>query len=485
MRKYIGNKIQEIGKKGEKDMKDYLSKSNKYIIFDNEEITKLLIKYGKNLGIEKEMKKLKAEEKLKFFENAIKEAKKKYNVLLNLPNKDNFEIYAVNQIKVFEKSGCNLSDKEKEYLKDNSIFHIGDLIGKRISDNKLVCFEIKTSKRDYWLSGKGQFEENCIAKKSGINIFYILNNYEKGEIKIENINDLWYNSHINVNLDVDKIHQPINLIKKQEAIDKKKEYYSNTFVLFEMVKALKHRELAMLNHRIDIERKNIRYLLAFNIDYLKKHFKRFDFDKSLTNLYMSVSLFNQNVPVFSYNLKERRKDEKYQEFNKNYKKYVKGYNLFIDIDSDWDWKTALKETLQIKELFDEYKLPYFILNSSFKGFHIHIPAEYMPEMEIDELLIKINEVVYNIKGIYDIKSIDMSIFDLKRICKLPYSYVQDGSICLPLSDKQLASFHPNLVKMENVMKNIKLKERGLLLRTHNLSFEELKINVSKFIEDFK
>jgi hypothetical protein len=477
-------KIGRIGFEREQQMREYLSKQG-YIIF-GKELDEELLKTGLNLHIHEALEKEKNPAKqVKLFKQLSEEAKKKYKLILILKDKDIWEDYAVNQVRVLKELGCVLSEKERNYLQENSIFKIGDLTGKRISDNKLVCFEVKSAKRDYFISGVGQFERNCIAKKNEIEVFYVFNNYKAKTIEIVDIAELWFNLHLNPSLIAEKIKQPINLIKKKDAIEKKKKYYSNTFVLFELVKCLKNRELCMLSTRIDIQKRNVRFLLAFSIDYLKKHFKRFDFDDSLINLYHSVALLKPEVPVFSYNLKERRHTEEYQQFNENYKDYVAGYNLFIDIDSDWDWEKALKETLEVKKVFDEFKLPYYILNSSFKGFHLHIPAEYMPKKEISELLADINEVIYNIKGIYDLKCVDTSIFDLKRVCKLPYSMVSDGSVCLPLSDEQLKNFTPEIVKMENVMRNVKIMNRGLLTRTHGLTDLHLKENVSKFIEEFK
>jgi len=422
-------KIMTIGIEGERKAKEYLSK-NGYIVFDKEII-----------------------------EGEIE-----------------------NQVKIFEDLGCVLSDKAKNYLENNSIFVIGNILAKKIADNKLCCFETKTSANGLWISGITQFEENCIARKNEIGVYYILFNHGLENLEIFDIKDLWFENHATYK---NIPNQPISIIKKEKAIEKKNKYCSNTFALFEIVKCLKNRELCLLNQKIDFEKKNIRYLLAFNLDYLKKHLDRFHVDKSLTQLYHSVALLKPSVPVFSYNLKERRTDEEYKEFNKNYINYVEKYNLFIDLDADWDWEKALRDALQIKEVFDEYKLPYYVLNSSFKGFHFHIPANYMPNENISELLENINEAIYNLKGIYGLETIDTSIFDLKRVCKIPYSYVSDNSICLPLDDTQLKNYKPEMVKMENVLSKIKLKNRGLLLRTHNSSEEELKENVLKFLKDFQ
>ena len=124
------------------------------------------------------------------------------------------------------------------------------------------------------------------------------------------------------------------------------------------------------------------------------------------------------------------------------------------------------------------------LNSSYNGFHIHIPAKYMPKREIYELIGMINNAVYNLKGIYEINSIDTSIFDIKRVCKIPYSYECSGAIVIPLSDTQLKNYSPERVKCENVLKNVMIKNRGLLIRNLELGEEQLKANVKKFISEF-
>jgi len=275
-------------------------------------------------------------------------------------------------------------------------------------------------------------------------------------------------------------------MNKEEILKEREFYYSHIFVLFEIVKCLKNRELCFLSHKGEIPRKTARNMIAFTIDYLKKHFRWINFDKYSINMYHSVARLKPNtIPVFSYNLRERTKTQEYKDFKKEFINFVEGYNLFIDLDGKEDFEKCYQEAKEIKKIFDEYKIPYYLLNSSFKGFHFHVPAEYMPNMEISELLKLINKVVYNIKGIYDFKTIDLSIFDLKRVCKVPYSYECSGAICLPLTDVQFNNFSSKMVSMKEVIKNIKIKNRGLILRTHNLDEKALKENVINFIREFK
>jgi hypothetical protein len=275
-------------------------------------------------------------------------------------------------------------------------------------------------------------------------------------------------------------------LTREKILIERKVWYSFTPVLFEIVKILKNRELCFISQKGEKPKKIARYLIGFSIDYLKKHFKWINFDKFLINVYHSVAVLKPNsIPVFSYNLRVRTKQEDYKEFNKNYVNFVVGYNFFMDIDGKENFEKCYEETKEIKKIFEEYKLPYYILNSSFRGFHLIIPARFMPDYPIPELVKIIAKVVYNIKGIYDFETLDTSITDLKRVCKCPYSCVGDGSVALPLTDEQFNTFNSEMVTPKNILKNVFIKNRGLLLRTHGLSDEQLKENVNKFLSDFK
>lgn len=271
--------------------------------------------------------------------------------------------------------------------------------------------------------------------------------------------------------------------ERERILAERRTWYNFRFVQFELVKCLKHRELCFLSPKSEEIKHPVRYLLAFSVEYLLKHFQRFDFLKNPLNIYHSVATL-ENVPVFSYNLAERRKDEKYKEFNQNYANYVVGYNIFFDFDGHEDFAKCLEEVKEAKKILDEYKLPYYILNSSFQGFHIHIPTEYLPKIEISQLIKTLNKVIYNFKGVYAFATLDNSIVDIKRVCAIPYGIKCDGSICLPLTDEQLEHFTPEMVSMASVLKNVIIKERGLLTRNLELGEEKLKANVSKFIKDF-
>jgi len=272
--------------------------------------------------------------------------------------------------------------------------------------------------------------------------------------------------------------------ERQRIIEERKQWYSQTFVLFEIVKGLKHRELCFLTPKFEEKKKAVRYLLALNVDYLRKHFQAFAFEKSLMNMYHSVAVL-RDVPVFSYNLMARKHEDIYQEFNKNYEKYAVGYNFFFDVDGKENPALAFEEAKQIKNILEEFKVPYYLLNSSKTGFHFVVPSWFLSFESIDKTLEVLNNVLYNIIGIYDFKCLDPSIIDMKRVQKVPYSYECSGCICLPLDDEQFQNFSPKIVEAQSVMANNRIKNRGLLIREYGLNEEQLKENVKKFLGEFQ
>lgn len=275
---------------------------------------------------------------------------------------------------------------------------------------------------------------------------------------------------------------------KEQILEERKKWYSQVAVKFELVKQLKSgeftKELTILDDKSLEKRRHTRYLYATSVAYLEKHFERFEVLKILRNLYHSVANL-KNMPIFSYNLVERRHTPEYEAFNKSYQDYVRSYDFFMDFDGKENFEKCYQELLKTKKIFDDYKLPYYIVSSSFTGFHLCIEAKYLPPFDLKTSLEQINNVVYNLKGIYELECLDLSVGDIKRVKKLPYSAVCDGSVCLPLDDVQVSNFKPDMIEINNVLKTIQIKNRGLLVRTWGLNEEQLlKNNMVKFLRDF-
>lgn len=264
----------------------------------------------------------------------------------------------------------------------------------------------------------------------------------------------------------------------------KEKWYNFIPVKFEMLKQLQDKELCLIGQDKRDKKLFLRFIVCHNIEMFNWIYDRLHLSKSERNLYHSVAIINKQVPILPFDLKKRRKSDEYKEFNENYEKYIIGYDYFTDFDGKEDFKACHDEAKIFKQILDSYEIPYYVLNSSKKGFHFVIPSEYF-DIPIKERTQIFFDISNNIKAIYELKSMDISIFDLKRVKKLPYSYVHDGSIALPLNDQQFEFFTGETADPEKIFKNILIKDRGLLTRKYDKSKPELKENVKRFIEDFK
>lgn len=261
----------------------------------------------------------------------------------------------------------------------------------------------------------------------------------------------------------------------------REDYYNKIFVLMEMVKCLQKREFSIMEKN---SKKKFRYLYAKRVDALKLILKKLDIYNNNVNLYHSIAYLDY-LPEMNFNLSKRKSSPSYQEFDKNHAQHILGADIFFDFDGKTNFKKCYEEAKEFKKVLDESKLPYYLINSSNKGFHFTIESEYFPNLEVKERFILYTNIIFFTKQIYNFSCLDKGAMDQKRIKKLPYSFVKDGSIALPLTDEQFNNFSQELVSCKNVLKNVTIKNRGLLTRKHGLSDEELKRNVELFIRDYQ
>lgn len=270
-------------------------------------------------------------------------------------------------------------------------------------------------------------------------------------------------------------------MNEQELLEKRKKWYFFKPAIYEMIKTCHNKEISFID---TINRtKSTRYLFASTTDYLLKHFKAFNFLTSNINFYQSCA-YLKNIPIMTYNLKIRKDTPEYQEFDNNYGSMLTGFDLFFDFDGKKDFSKCYKESTEFKEILEEHKVPYYLLNSSAKGFHFIIPYSFIDNNNPTQTISDCKEITLNLKKIYVFDCLDKSISDLKRLKKVPYSFVADGTIALPLTDKQFLNFTPEMVNIDSVMKNVRIIKRGLLIRDYGMTTEQLKKNTSKFINDF-
>ena len=266
--------------------------------------------------------------------------------------------------------------------------------------------------------------------------------------------------------------------------ESRRDWYSKTFILFEIIKQLAHKEctfIEKLPKDADRQAKVARCVNAQTIDFLQQNMQAFRF-LQFPNYDMYFSLMDySSLPLFSFAPPQRR--EQYKEWtNGKYKSYAVGYDWGVDIDAE-NWQTALKDTLKLKRLFDHYKLPYSVKFSGSRGFHFLITYKWLPTLPIGKLVPMLAELTYMIKHIDNIPSIDDSIIDERRVFKLAYSFDR-GNIALPLDDEQLKSFDPAIVTPEYCLKAIPLKGRGLLTRNTDQPPEQARESFLKMAKLF-
>ena len=218
-------------------------------------------------------------------------------------------------------------------------------------------------------------------------------------------------------------------------------YYSKYLLQYHFLKYLKNREFAVLpSKEANSDRKaSKRNMRVHNIQSFQFWMARMDFfEKNRNvNLYYSCASYKDGVPFSDpANLSIMSDEWKLDNY-----KYIDSYDFLLDIDSDFsDFDFALETAKIIKLHFDLNDVPY-MMRFSGRGFHFIIPYDYFrflnlhfnpfEDGNIYSLFQKISKRLHD-----DISEmIDYSIYDSRRIMKLPYSYAlydEGAFLCCPL-----------------------------------------------------
>lgn len=249
-----------------------------------------------------------------------------------------------------------------------------------------------------------------------------------------------------------------------------KTYYSKLFIQFEIVKANKGREMALLPNKHPMEGMKagiaVRNIKAYSLGYLNSNLEAFDFYKKNYNIYVSVAIL-KNFPTFSYAVTQRQSQQKefLQEFYKNPKNFIDGYDIFIDIDSD-NFKEGYHQTQKTINFFKEYDLPVMVNPSGGKdgGFHIKVDFKHFKGLIPPTKMPKLGREIATDLMEDGVSDLDWKLFDIRRVTKCPYTLVYNGTnlnVVLPLTQEQFKDLTPETYKLKNVMKEVALKSRGL------------------------
>lgn len=243
----------------------------------------------------------------------------------------------------------------------------------------------------------------------------------------------------------------------------KKQWYNTDAVAFEMINAMKYRESVF----IATNKKVTQRMLKINaVRFLYMNFDRYRFfeQECLYNIYNSVAHFPE-LPMGSFRYEEKR--EQQAKFNANYMEFIKGYDLFIDLDNP-NFQLVYSSAKLLKEIFDSHDVRYSVIYSGTKGLHFTVEYQNLPnelkQLSFDKLAKLFKLFAYELKLIKKIKDIDTSVFDLRRIKKVPYSVVYPYyRVALPLTDEQFENFNISDVFLPNLEPE-QMKRRGLLTR---------------------
>lgn len=240
------------------------------------------------------------------------------------------------------------------------------------------------------------------------------------------------------------------------------EYYNYPFIKFQIFPLCKNREVFFKGEDNKI---HIRPLAIYSMDGVSFNVNRF-FPNRKYHFFASVAKvdFNRfgNPPSDLKDLAGYRK-----RFHEEFENFVTGYDFVIDIDHE-DLKKAHEIAFDIKQIYDKYKLPYYLIFSGKKGFHFRIDwddiqTELSP-FEFKEKTKILAENIANSIGYKFQQDID-SIYDLKRVLRVPYSvHPVTNKIALPLTDAQFEYFQPVNHSLENIFRTVLLKNRGLCKR---------------------
>lgn len=259
-------------------------------------------------------------------------------------------------------------------------------------------------------------------------------------------------------------------------------FYSRKDICYEIIKLSKFKEMVF----IDKERARlpVRNMFIYTYDMLKEHFSQFRFFNSPTyNMYLSCAYF-KNTPPFSF-LPEKRREQMNAwsgvKQEPQYKNHWAGYDFFMDFDSvkEDSIDDAYKDMRKMKAVFDQYQVPYILTFSGGKGYHLRIPYKFLPQslgLQIVQFCKILGE---NIKNKLELDTLDIGIFDDRRVFKAPYSYDR-GNVCLPLDDEQAENFNISDMKVTNVLQKIKIFNRGDLMRHTNFSLEKQREHFLEF-----
>lgn len=276
-----------------------------------------------------------------------------------------------------------------------------------------------------------------------------------------------------------KLNKELNL--------KRRRYYQNINVLFDLVNIMRDREVIFMDKNENW--KCIRGLFVKSVNGLKTHFENLDMFNNYNhenprnyNIYISRAKYT-HIPLFTLDLK-KRSSETQKWFKEQAKKDAYAFDLLLDFDTkDINKFYALKEEISFLIHLFEINDVCFKVFPSGNNFQIILPSETI-SLENKEEQVKFQNTLRN-------------RFNLKYLCvvgenveiyKCSYSLVDD-KVILPFKknlsriSQQLLNFNYKQVDSNLILDTINLYKRGEGL-INNCGNEENKKNFNNFCNKY-
>lgn len=267
-------------------------------------------------------------------------------------------------------------------------------------------------------------------------------------------------------------------------------YYQKKYVLLELLKATlpAFREIALLPYKekfIDEDGKErirtigvdglgkgavMRNINARNLTYLLKNFEVYHFFQKAYKIYFSLATFSE-YPTFTFNFQLRKEQQREwaKTLMENPERYLVAYDFAVDIDGK-DLEKGLKQAKTVRDILDSFGIPYYLNSSGGKlgGFHFRIPYKFFEDKITPVDMIRATYIINReFEEVENLPDCDTSIFDLRRIFKIPFSLVyganEKWNVCLPMKGADLDNYSPDQIEVSNVLRNVPIKNRGIIL----------------------
>ncbi len=303
------------------------------------------------------------------------------------------------------------------------------------------------------------------------------------------------------------------------SLEETKRYYDKGYIKYLISQNCQHREVFLRGFEHNY---HIRPLKIFTMEGMDYTLDRFDFAKRKYHFFQSIAILNgARMEAPPNNLGKMSVYRK--RFNEAFPSLLEGIDFVIDIDNDlirlkyhnaWGVKRVVqrieilraieqkehinrvkakwlleemikreeaielspKQNLEkshkiataIKKIYDKLRLPYYIVFSGKKGFHIRLDWNDFPsyfkvvekgvwmqqQKTIAQKIAKETDTTYG-------EDLD-AIYDLRRVIRVPYSiHPITENVVLPLDDEQFKDFSNLDFSIDSVFKTVHLKNRTL------------------------